>query len=391
MTEKTIRGLLIEDDSEDQFLLAKLLAEPGWPAVFSLQCADDLKSGLALLSKGGVEVVLLDLMLPDSRGIDTVGQARRSFPGVPIVVLTGLSDEQMGLEAVAQGAQDYLIKGKFDGQTLRRTLCYAVERHRLMVRAESVIQLEAEVRERKRVDKLKDELMNVVSHEIRNPLTIIKAAVFNLREGPTGPLNKDQAELLWLAGRSVSRLEKIVDNVLDLSRLESGRAQFELQPVDVAQLVRESVAGFRLLAADKNIWIRQELPPSLPFVLADPALLAQVLANLLANALRFSRTSILVRATVSESGEKCVKISVEDDGPGIPVERRGELFSKFVQAHRRVRGEGYQGTGLGLAICREIIERQKGKIWFECPPEGGTRFHFLLPQSRPAEVAREGP
>jgi len=132
LQEKTIRALLVDDDAEDTLLLMGLMAQATWPWFkFTLECAQDLKSGLEILAKGETEVVLLDLMLPDSQGLSTLEKARSCAPDVPIVVLTGLKDEAMGLEAVAGGAQDYLVKGGVDGHALKRTISYAVERHRM--------------------------------------------------------------------------------------------------------------------------------------------------------------------------------------------------------------------------------------------------------------------
>ena len=141
MKEKVIRALLVEDDPEDTLLLMNLMARSTWPSFrFTLDCAEDLASGLAVLAKGGIEVVLLDLMLPDSRGIETVRAVRSGFPDIPLVVLTGLRDEALGLEAVAQGAQDYQVKGNIDGHALKRTISYAVERHRMLARLKNVIE-----------------------------------------------------------------------------------------------------------------------------------------------------------------------------------------------------------------------------------------------------------
>src|ERR1700733_8241930 len=128
LKNRNIQALLIEDDPEDTMLLMNVMAKSGWPSFkFTLLCAENLQSGLKLLEEGGIEVVLLDLMLPDSQGIETVIRIRAKAPDVPIVVLTGMQDEDMGLEAVKHGAQDYQIKGNLHGHSLKRTLSYAVE------------------------------------------------------------------------------------------------------------------------------------------------------------------------------------------------------------------------------------------------------------------------
>ncbi len=502
MKEKVIRALLVEDDPEDTLLLMNLMARSTWPSFrFTLDCAEDLASGLAVLAKGGIEVVLLDLMLPDSRGIETVRAVRSGFPDVPLVVLTGLRDEAMGLEAVAQGAQDYQVKGNIDGHALKRTISYAVERHRMLARLKNVIegaadamvvvdskrmvrflnpaaralfgrggepmlgkpfpyplpsqdsgelvlrtegvervaemkvseiewedeparlasirditdlrrleQLKAEILERRRMDKLKDELMSAVSHEMRNPLTIIKATSSNVKDGLTGPITEQQADMMLLQYKNILRLEKILDNILDLARLESGKARIDPRPLNAAQIVWDTVLGFQLLAMERNIRIEQRIPPGLPLIHADSELFIQVLSNLIDNAARFTASRILITAEAVEeeapsgsgkgppSGDpgplaaggvsvltarKYVRLSVIDDGRGIPKDRIPELFNKFVQINRSNEGEGYKGTGLGLAICKEIVERHEGRIWVECDEGKGARFHFQIPQETP--------
>ncbi|MBI3550637.1 MAG: response regulator [Elusimicrobia bacterium] len=491
MNEAPLKALLIEDDAEDTLILMELLAQPGWPALqFTLVCAETLKAGLKLLADGGIDVVLLDLMLPDSQGVEAAQRIRAQAPEVPIVVLTGMRDEAMGLEAVRHGAQDYVVKGSIDGKSLKRIISFAVERHRLSSSFETLIensvdgmvvidarnvvryvnpaaqmfldrsakdmlgrtfeyplpatgtgelransggrdciaevrvasitwnneparlvslhditdirrveQLKAEVRERRRMDQLKDELVSTVSHEIRSPLTIIKAAVDNLRYGLAGPLSAPQKTMVQLMVNNTQRLMKVVNNILDLSRLESGKANIQAKKVQLAELVRESVLGFQMIAGEKKLKIENEFPDDLPPVYANPDLLVQVINNLLDNAMRFTKTRIQIQAKEAAAAgpmdgtahggpvltaRKFVQISVIDDGAGIPKERQAELFDKFVQLKRRTTETGYKGTGLGLSICKEIIERQQGCIWVESGKGSGTRFNFTLPQFDPA-------
>ncbi len=379
---KTINALLIEDDPEDVLLLVHLMGQSSTsPFLFALECADDLKAGLEVLARGGVEVVLLDLMLPDSQGLETISKVRARFPEVPLVVLTGLRDEAMGLEAVACGAQDYQVKGSIDAHALKRTLSYAVERHRMLLELKRLERLKAEIKERQRMDKLKDELMSVVSHEMRGPLTIIRAATSNMQEGLTGALSIEQASMVEMQHRNIMRLQRIVDNILDLSRLESGKASISPKRLDSAALVKDTVRGYRIIKDGRPAVIEAEVPGGLPEVYADLELFIQVLSNLIDNARRFAKARILVRAQEAIlAGRRCVQVSVIDDGPGIPKARIGELFSKFVQVNRSLQSEGYKGTGLGLAICKEIMERQQGTIWVDSVEGKGAGFHFALPQ-----------
>ncbi|MBI3299592.1 MAG: hybrid sensor histidine kinase/response regulator [Elusimicrobia bacterium] len=394
MRNQPIRTLLIEDDPDDALLLKQALARSDWQGMgFELERAENLAAGLAVLEEGRTDAVLLDFMLPDSRGLDSVCRVHARFPDVPLVVLTGLQDERLGLEAVTQGAQDYLVKGTVEPHALQRTLCFAVERRRMQ-------QLKAEIKERRRMDKVKDELMSAVSHEMRSPLTIIKAAAINLEDSSLGPLTQDQTMMLNLQRANIERLQKILDRILDLSRLESGRARLQPLRVDAAAAVAETVSSYRLLAAESGIELVLNLPHEPLAVRADPGMFAQVLGNLLENALRFarSRVSVGVEQDADEGApagrgdpggaavlteRACVRFSVGDDGRGVPEGRLGEVFEKFVQIDR-LEGGGYKGTGLGLAICKEIVTRHQGRIWAESAPGAGARFVFTLPRAEDA-------
>jgi signal transduction histidine kinase len=476
--KELIRVVLIEDDPDDFALVRKELGPRGDnPFQFELEGARTLKAGLELLAAKQAHVVLLDLFLPDCRGLDTYLAIQKRHPNLPVVVLTGLSDEAMALSAIRAGAQDYLVKGTLTATLLQRALRYAVERSRwsagfenaiqtapdavVLVGADGLVQYanpagaalfgrglvigspfpfpealefaaemkvriggeerivefrpgeavwksgparliwardltelkkaalaQAEVRERRRLDQMKDELMNAVSHELRSPLSIISAAVENLTAGLAGALPQAAVELVEMAHRQCERLTRVVENLLELARLESGKPLLRRGRVTLLDVARPAFGGYRLVADKRSIKIIDSLPDGLPDLNVDPELLHRVIGNLLDNGIRFARSRVEIRAQAlaaataggsRNGGEpRFVQITVEDDGPGLSAEEISTLFDRFVQV-RRVARSGYRGTGLGLTICKEICERHGGKIWAESEPGRGTRFHFILP------------
>lgn len=482
MQPRALKGLLIEDDPEDTLLLMQLLSGKEWPSFkFGFACAETLEAGLKLLKGESFDVIVLDLMLPDCRGIDTVARVRAAAPEIPLVVLTGLRDEALGLEAMEHGAQDYQVKGSLAGGELKRAISHAVERQRLITNMRNVIEgapdgmvivdsaglvryanaaavellkargglqlgracpfklpsglhgelllaggergertvelrvseiewkdrparlvalrdltdlrqverLKAEVQENRRTDRQKDALMSAVSHEMRTPLTVIKAVACQLRDDLAVSDPGRHAELVRLQLGNALRLEKIVSNILDLSRLESGKAEIRAQRVDAQALLKDAAAAFGLVGREKGLEVALELPAALPGVLGDAELIEQVVANLIDNALRYARQRVVVRAEALADG---IRFGVIDDGPGIPECRARELFTKFVQLQRTDK-PGYHGTGLGLAICKEIVERLGGRIWVESAEGRGARFQFTLPRfgSAPARAAGGAP
>lgn len=467
--ERVVHGLLIEDDPEDTMLLMHLLSRNDWPSMgFSFVWAESLTAGLKMLSECSIDVVLLDLMLPDSNGLDSIAKIRAKNPDVPIIVLTGLQDETLGLNALEHGAQDYQVKGSLESRNLKRAISYAVKRHRTLHALHTVVsnapdgmviidssgdvryanpaaeallmrpavelvgkpfpyelpngrvgelelagdnsssvilevrladiewsdeparlasirnitemrraaELKAEISERKHMDQLKDELLGAVSHEMRNPLSIIKAATSNLSDGICGALTSSESEMVQISMRNISKLEKIVSRILDLSRLESGHAQVNIAPFDAKTAIESIVNEFRLIAGNTKKKVLATIPLDLPQVEADSELFSHILANLLDNGLRYAKTKVSVHAAALRDGD--VEFTIVDDGGGIPAEQIPELFNKFVQVGRRQHGSDYKGTGLGLAICKEMIALQNGKIWAENAPGGGAAFHFVL-------------
>ena len=230
---------------------------------------------------------------------------------------------------------------------------------------------------------MKDELVGTVSHELRTPLTIVKGAIDNLREGICGPVEGKQKEVVELAHRNVERLARMINNLLDLSRLESGSARANKKPTDLSGVAKEVLDGFGY-ADTRGIKIDSRLD-GVPPVEADAEMMAQVITNLLDNAVRFARARVAVNVT-PEGGS--VRVEVVDDGPGIPEDKIKDLFNKFTQLNRKA-GGGYKGTGLGLAICKEIMTLHGTKIDVASVVGAGTRFSFALPVTKAAPKKRQ--
>ncbi|MBI4349305.1 MAG: HAMP domain-containing histidine kinase [Elusimicrobia bacterium] len=375
----TIRTLLIEDDADSAEWIRLQLGKRGPDFEFSVASAASLAEGLARLSRRDIDAVLVDLNLNDSRGLDTLDEVLRRAPGVPVVVLTGWPGEELGLEALARGAQDFLPKDSLEPRLLRRSVAYSCERARLQARLN---RMRIELQERRRSERAKEAVLGTVSHELRSPLTIIKAAVMNLRDGLAGPLNAQQGEMVALACKNGERLAHLVTDLLDLSRLESGKARIQKVPLDVRRLAQEMADGLRLADPQATVAVELDVPAAVPLAYAEPDAVMQVLTNLVNNGLRFARRRIVIRVRRAERSQGCppgVEVTVADDGPGVPPDKKDALFNRFVQLDRRKDVTGYSGTGLGLAISRELVQSNEGRIWIESPPGKGAEFHFTLP------------
>ncbi|TMB07035.1 MAG: GAF domain-containing protein [Deltaproteobacteria bacterium] len=225
------------------------------------------------------------------------------------------------------------------------------------------------------VDRMKTEFISTVSHELRTPLTSIKASMALLLDGET-ELDGETAELVQVSKRNADRLVRLVNDILDVSKIEAGRLQLDLQEHEVARLCAEAVAGIDGFAKKVGVVVRTSLAPGLPRLRADWDRVVQVLTNLLSNALKFSPSGSEVDLVVS-SRDAGVLFAVRDRGPGIPADFRDKLFTKFAQSDRAKREQ--EGTGLGLAISRALVLAHGGEIWVESEPGHGASFFFTLP------------
>lgn len=232
-----------------------------------------------------------------------------------------------------------------------------------------------DITERKRLERMKDEFLQTVSHELRTPLAIIKMGVDNLEGDRLWKLNEEEKEMIQAIKRNTDRLERLINNILDLSRLESKMTKINLIPVMIGDFIHDILKGFDLLAKEEAITISEDFDQE-SRVPVDADLLARVLNNLLQNAMRYAKSHVTV---MTKKMDGYLRVSVIDDGAGIKPEFIPSLFNKFMQLNRPVGGGGYKGTGLGLAICREIIDLHKGAIWAESKVGEGSQFHFNLP------------
>jgi signal transduction histidine kinase len=232
----------------------------------------------------------------------------------------------------------------------------------------------------KELDRLKSDFVSNVSHELRTPLTAIKGAVDLVLREVTGPLTEKQIHYLTRVRSNTQHLAGLINDVLDLSKIESGRIEVKSSPVSLNGLVHEVIEALRLVAAEKVITLESRvLEPSI-MVWADRGKINQVLMNLVGNAIKFTPMQGRVIVSASGTGEERVQVSVSDTGPGVPPEETKKIFTKFYQI-ANVNGANPKGTGLGLAISKALVELHGGRIWVESQEGRGSTFSFTLPVS----------
>ena len=233
-----------------------------------------------------------------------------------------------------------------------------------------------DVSERRRMEQMKDEFVSTVSHELRTPLTSIAGSLGLLAGGAAGILPEKAARFIQIAQANSQRLVRLINDILDIEKIQSGKLRLEMAPQDLRDIARRSVEGVQGYAGDLNVALAVADGDPVR-IRGDADRLIQVVTNLLSNALKFSPKGGEVQISL-EVETRLARLSVIDDGPGIPDAFRARIFSKFAQADGSdTRAKG--GTGLGLAIAREIAERHGGRLWFESDEGHGAAFHLDLP------------
>lgn len=327
-----------------------------------------------LLNERQFDVVLTDLRLTDVDGIDVLKEVQRTSPETAAIMLTGYASLESAIAALRTGAYDYLMKPS-DVEELRATVHRAIERRQLRRR---LLELEE-------VDRLKTQFLSMVSHELRTPLTAVsgfvqvaRRRVVRLSEQPDAFDWHQEAlrvgETLELAQRQSRRLARLVDELLDVSRLQLGRVELHKTEIDIIEDVREVVERMQLLVSTHAFELRSELDAAR--VVADRDRIDQVLENLMGNAAKYSRPDSTISVHLRRVGDE-VEIAITDQGIGISPDELDRIFNLFYRSPDPRAGH-VGGLGLGLYISRDIVTRHGGRLWAESG-EAGSTFHVSLP------------
>jgi signal transduction histidine kinase len=371
-----MNALLVEDNPLDARLIQEYLSDAK-DAPFSLEWVDNLSVAMERLAGAAADVLLLDLGLPESQGLDTLSTVLTQVPDIPVVVLTGLDDRELAYRAVGEGAQDYLFKGRVDGELLVRSMHYAIERRRTQEALRQYSEeLEQMVRERTREleeaqaelirkEKLAllGELASSLAHEIRHPLGVISNSAYYLdavQPEADEPIQKH----LGIISSEVRVAESIISSLLAYAQTtEPHRTE-----VCLSEEVNRVLSAH---PAPEGIEVVDAVPRDLPAVFSDSSQLRQALAALVVNAYQAMAQGGRLTITAGQSAD-CVEVSVTDTGPGIPEANLDKIFEPLFSTKAR-------GVGLGLPICRNLMRANGATVSVQTRLGQGTTFIVALP------------
>lgn len=379
-------NILLVDDSEDDFLLVKRMLS-GHKDRFSLAWTDSYDKALVAMLAKEYEVYLIDYRLGANDGLDLLKTALAQGCSAPIIILTGMLDPNIDNAALYSGAADYLVKDEVTAPLLVRSIRYSLEHARRAERERALIRQQEALKQAQDLNRMKDDFLTVISHELRRPLTSIIGWVQMLR---TRKLDEATTVCGLATIENCAKAQaQLVDDLLDISRTIMGKLRIEQLPVDLVTVVESAMRGLQDGARAKEISIRTIIEGGSYLISGDPLRLQQVCWHLIANAVKFTPRGGQIEVELRREGEQAV-MEVRDNGYGISAEVMPHIFERFRQAdssNSRLHG----GLGLGLAIARSLVELHGGQI--EAHSAGldqGATFTVRLPlyEKLPYKVAQ---
>lgn len=364
--------LIVDDSLTIRTHLAKMLKALRSP----LLLASGGTEALHLLAEHPeIRLVITDYHMPEMDGFELVSRIRKTHPHESLAII-GVSSEGaslMSAKFLKKGANDFLTK-PFSQEELYNKIALNLE----LIERFQVVQEQAE--HLAVLNQQKNKFLGMAAHDLRNPLASIRGFSEIMLSEATGPVTAEAKEFLALIHSLSNEMLEMVNDLLDVATIESGKATLNIQNHSLTKLIRERLGINRVMATKKGIAIEEELA-ELTELPCDRSRISQVVDNLVSNAVKFSQSNSTVRVSLSlftEKGTEYARVGVKDQGPGLTSEDQTKLFGEFQKLSARPTG-GEKSTGLGLSIVKKIITDHGGRIWVESTPGEGAAFEFTLP------------
>lgn len=381
------RFLLIEDCANDAELIRRALDQQ-WPGC-EVVCVESRPDFEEILSRGRFDLVLCDYCLPGFGGMEALAYTREHCPDLPLIFVSGGIGEEIAIEGLKAGATDYVLKDHLNrlSPAVKRALKERTERMRRKRAEARMVRFQNRLVEANR-DLLRrnqeiQSFYHTLSHELKTPLTAAREFISIVLDGLAGPLEPKQRDYLNTAQSSCHQLQACIDDLLDATRLETGKMALEFEPVLIGELVRQAARFIERKVEAKGIRLELDLQPDIPPMSVDEHRIMQVITNLLNNAIKNTPANGLICVTVKEtiSEPDLVEVSVSDTGCGIAPEEQERIFDRLYQV-RHGDAATEQGIGLGLYLCRELARLHGGSIRVKSATGKGSTFTVTLPRAR---------
>ncbi|MEM7727433.1 MAG: hybrid sensor histidine kinase/response regulator [Cyanobacteria bacterium P01_A01_bin.45] len=390
MTKQKVNILLVEDSSIDAGLICQIFLR-AYKDKWQITQVDSLERGInacnqfvspvsSSYSKLSLyqpifDVVILDLHLPDSRGLETLKRFRNAVPNIPVIVLTNLDNDEVGIQAMIEGAQDYLVKEQITIKQLIKATLYTLERDEILqhfIEKEELAR--QELYKQQEANELRHSFVAMLSHEFRTPMTTIQTSVDILEVKNTKISKEAKTKHFQRINNALKQMVNILDEILFLYQAEVNKVEYKPKTVELDKFCHEIVEIVQLSTSNEPaIYLDCQLTNTQFSI--DEELLTCIITNLLSNAVKYSSQESEINFKVNCDRDSIV-FTIEDQGIGIPLEDQGKLFDTFYRASNV--GE-IKGTGLGLAVVKRCVDLHQGSIQFKSQEGLGTTFTVRLP------------
>lgn len=375
-------NILFLDDEEKVLNAVKriFINEP-----YGVAVAGNYNEAMAIIAREKIKVVLSDQRMPDIPGVEFLRRVRVQYPQIVRILFTAHADLTAAEQAINVSEVFRFINKPWHPDELKATVVSAMYHHDLMMENRRLFEslkikneeLNLANCKLKVLYDIQKEFSSTLSHELRTPLASIKAAIDIVVSGTAGEPTAEQKNFLGRAKDNVDRLNRLINDILDLAHLESGKVSLDPQSGDLNKTIQSVIESQESVARAKGLTLSAVLDNQMPVLCFDSDKIIQVLNNFISNAIKFTDNGGITVSTQVLADSNLVQVMVKDTGCGIKQEDIPKLFEKFQQlgeSHRK-----YSGTGLGLAICKEIVRQHGGKVGVESKPGQGSCFYFSLP------------
>lgn len=387
-TDEEILLLLVEDNKAYAELIQRAFEDQkGNVSIFTALSIFEARS---FLKTSHPHLVIADFVLPDGKGTELLSDDKEN-PPYPIIIMTSQGDEEIAVEAIKAGAFDYVVKSEESLLAMPSIAMRVLREWESVVKrkeAEKALVLAKE--EAERANRAKSDFLSRMSHELRTPLNSILGFGQLLELDEEDSLSRNHKEMVKTILRAGDHLLNLINDLLELSRIESGTINLSIEEADVREIIKESALLIKPFADKNGVSLIHSLPEDHRiFVLADITRLKQVLVNLLSNAVKYNREGGGVIITCHKPDHNRVKISVKDTGKGIPEDKQKYLFEPFIRLEKS--DSKIEGTGIGLTITRNLVKLMGGTISVDSQPGIGSCFTIDMPFVRKLNISGKNP
>jgi two-component system, sensor histidine kinase and response regulator len=360
--------MIVDDNARNLQVLGNLLKEQGYRVL----PARSGQQALAFAVQREVEIILLDIMMPEMNGFEVCEQLKsdEKTADIPVLFISALSDTEDKLKGFEVGGVDYITK--------------PFQREEALARVKTHLTLRRQRRELSEINASKDKFFSIIAHDLRSPFVALQLFSQNLVEDYEEMDDAERLEFFGHMRASIQSTHRLLDNLLDWARAQTGRLPFEPAATRLRYLIEENLVLFRENASSKNVELVSEIPENSPPAFVDRRTTLTVVRNLISNAIKFTKPGGTVRVVLVETGDR-LEIAVIDDGVGMDEETMKNLF-RIDKVSTRLGTNREKGSGLGLILCKEFVERNDGELRVESAPGEGTTFVVSLPKASDAEA-----